>query len=258
MNDIKILLLRIGVDTGARAGKSIAPLFSDGTWSFIPIPDGPTRFPFTYSQINDQNRNSTIERWLGRKYLNYKPHFDPEFWTYTYGEPLNSKSIKVKQLKSLNENDILLFWAGLAERNINNPGPYDKNKHGRIHAYLIGKFVIDKVQKVSRRGIYDQRRHPTSISLNAHSLRVSSYASLIIKGKRDSSILYSKPLRLTDDQSTRWQPSSELRDEGFLKISIRSGSGNWLPPNAYEWIEEKISNERYNLWISEQELRNQI
>jgi hypothetical protein len=84
---MKVVLIRVGTDTGCRPIHANGPLLPDGSFELVPIPDhvsaGETR---TYG--------NTIGR-LGRPLANYFPnrrealfdqpmHVDPEFETCTY------------------------------------------------------------------------------------------------------------------------------------------------------------------------------
>ena len=53
-------------------------------------------------------------------------HFDPEFETYTYGDPTSKR----RTLLKLNKNDLLVFYAGLT--------PYENDEYSdRIYNRLF-------------------------------------------------------------------------------------------------------------------------
>ena len=107
---MRVVLLRVGIDTGA--GGMHGPLFQDGTFEFIPIPGDDVAPVRTYG--------NTRGRW-GRFLIEYFPaavqprmasvsmHFDPEFETFTYGDPTLPK----RGLRTLAPGDLLVFYAGL-------------------------------------------------------------------------------------------------------------------------------------------------
>lgn len=108
---MKAALLRIGIDTGS--GGIHGPLFQDGTFEFLPIPD--------LDGVDERTYGNTIGRY-GKPLVDYFPteyrrsqvanrriHFDPEFETFTYGDPTPSK----KKLGSLQPGDMLIFYCGL-------------------------------------------------------------------------------------------------------------------------------------------------
>ena len=77
---MRVVLLRIGIDTGS--GGIHGPLFADGTFEYIPIPDGQAVDERTYGNLVGRH---------GRKLIDYFPesmrnrmadqsiHVDPEF-----------------------------------------------------------------------------------------------------------------------------------------------------------------------------------
>lgn len=107
---MKVALLRVGIDSGS--GGIDGPVFSDGSFEYLPIPDSDGLDERTYG--NQRGRT-------GRPFSDYFPpsrrkqmsvqsmHFDPEFATFTYGDPTQPKA----GLRRMVEGDILVFYAGL-------------------------------------------------------------------------------------------------------------------------------------------------
>ncbi len=103
-------MLRVGIDTGS--GGAHGPLFEDRSFEFVPIPDSSGVDPYTYG--------NTVGR-KGRKLVDYLPerlqarmrnqsiHSDPEFATFTYGDPTTPKA----GLRRLDEGDMRIFYCGL-------------------------------------------------------------------------------------------------------------------------------------------------
>jgi hypothetical protein len=90
-----------------------SPIFADGKFEFIPIPDTTGKDERTYG---NQIARSTGDRLS----FFFKPsrqaamrsqsiHVDPEFSTFTYGDPTSPKA----GLRRLSEGDLLVFYAGL-------------------------------------------------------------------------------------------------------------------------------------------------
>ncbi|MBZ5697635.1 MAG: hypothetical protein LAN18_03715 [Acidobacteriia bacterium] len=108
---MQVVLLRVGIDTGA--GGIHGPLFKDGSFEYIPIPDGWNMDPRTYGNTKGRHGRSLVDYFLGSrraKVFKQAIHFDPEFTTYTYGDPtLGPKS----SLRKLVEGDLLAFYGGL-------------------------------------------------------------------------------------------------------------------------------------------------
>ena len=110
---MQVVLLRVGVDMGS--GGIHGPLFKDSSFELIPIPDG-----FQKTGVSIQTYGNTAGR-HGRKLIQYFPeplhnsrhhtpiHLDPDFETFTYGDPVVLKS----RLRKLEKGDLLVFYAGL-------------------------------------------------------------------------------------------------------------------------------------------------
>ena len=107
---MNIVLLRVGIDTGS--GGIHSPLFQDGTFEFVPIPDPRGIDERTYGNARGRK---------GRPFLEYFPksrqeemksesmHVDPEFETFTYGDPTKPK----RGLSKMKPGDLLVFYAGM-------------------------------------------------------------------------------------------------------------------------------------------------
>lgn len=112
---MQVVMIRVGIDTGA--GGIHGPVFADGSFEFIPIPD---RFGKSKAGVDLRTYGTTQGR-KGRPLIDYFParqrgkyrdqsiHFDPEFETFTYGDPGQLKS----RLRTLENGDLLVLYAGL-------------------------------------------------------------------------------------------------------------------------------------------------
>lgn len=128
---MQVVLLRVGIDTGAESGGILGPLYRDGSFEFIPIKDGFGIDTRTYG--NTRGRH-------GRLFADYFPvgmrermrrqsmHMDPEFTTFTYGDPTRPKA----RLRELTGGDLLVFYAGLKG--------YDCERAPAL--YIIGYFEV--------------------------------------------------------------------------------------------------------------------
>jgi Nucleotide modification associated domain 3 len=110
---MQVVLIRVGIDTGC--GGIHGPLFRDGSFEYIPIPD---RFhkrgidSRTYGTVKGRKGRPLIEYFPRRLREKYQPqpiHFDPEFETFTYGDPGPHKA----RFVGLNKGDLLVLYAGL-------------------------------------------------------------------------------------------------------------------------------------------------
>jgi hypothetical protein len=106
----QVVLLRVGIDAGA--GGMQGPLFDDGTFEFVCIPDGRGVGKHTYGTVIGQNGRSHLDYFpLSRRQQMAKQsiHLDPEFETFTYGDPTTPK----RSLRNLKPGDFLVFYCGL-------------------------------------------------------------------------------------------------------------------------------------------------
>ncbi|HEY4761981.1 MAG TPA: hypothetical protein VIH42_15495 [Thermoguttaceae bacterium] len=107
---MKIAMLRIGIDAGS--GGIQGPLFRDGTFEYIPIPDFSGSDKRTYGNTKGRHGKKLVEYFpesRKAKITNQAIHFDPEFATFTYGDPTPPKA----GLRNLKQGDMLIFYCGL-------------------------------------------------------------------------------------------------------------------------------------------------
>ncbi len=128
---MQVVLLRVGIDSGS--GGMQGPLFEDGSFEFIPIDDGGR---------DDQQTYGNTAGVHGRMFIDYFPdrlktknreqsiHADPEFITFTYGDPTKLK----KGLLKLEPSSLLVFYAGLQRW----------PSGSELGLYIVGYFVVSK------------------------------------------------------------------------------------------------------------------
>jgi hypothetical protein len=128
---VKIVLLRVGADTGHGSGGILGPIFRDGTFEYIPIPDAGGPDSRTYGSLIGRHGKPLVEYFPERRrsvMAGTSVHVDPEFDEYTYGDPTGLK----KRLAELASGDMLVFYAGL--RSI------DHEANDAL--YIIGYFEV--------------------------------------------------------------------------------------------------------------------
>lgn len=96
--------------------------------------------PRTILMANILAKGKPLAHYLPDRLEKKKMHHDPEFETFTYGEPAfnyedNKVPQKARMLKRLDEGDLLVFYAGLS------PWQFQ----GEDALYIIGYFTIEKV-----------------------------------------------------------------------------------------------------------------
>ncbi len=118
----QVVLLRVDVDAGS--GGIQGPLFTDGTFEFICIPDGGARGQ-TYGKMVGRGGRPLVnyfpESWR-KEVVNWSVHHDPEFETFTYGDPTPPK----RSLRRLKPGDFLVFYCGLQQWDSENGFNYDR------------------------------------------------------------------------------------------------------------------------------------
>lgn len=132
----RAVLLRVGIDSGS--GGIQGPLFNDGSFEFICIPDkkrvsvhkygtciGKNGLPF--SAYFPERQQATI--------AGQHIHLDPEFETFTYGDPTSPKS----RLRELETGDYLIFYCGLQDWNESRGW----NTDSRPALYIVGYFEVE-------------------------------------------------------------------------------------------------------------------
>lgn len=107
---MKVAMLRIGIDAGS--GGMQGPLYRDGTFEYIPIPDGFGKDERTYGNTTGKHGKKLVEYFPEVRRAKMKDqaiHLDPEFDTFTYGDPTPPKA----GLRNLQQGDMLIFYCGL-------------------------------------------------------------------------------------------------------------------------------------------------
>lgn len=131
----RVVLLRVGIDAGC--GGIQGPLFDDDTFEFICIPDRKRVSVHTYGNSFGRNGKSFVDYFPNsrREQMADQPvHVDPEFETFTYGDPTTPK----RSLRNLNPGDVLVFYCGLQEWDAD----CGWNQRRRPALYLAGFFEV--------------------------------------------------------------------------------------------------------------------
>lgn len=176
---MKTLFLRVGIDRGC--GGTLSPLHEDGSFEYVPIPEG--------SKVNDDcylTYSMLPAQWGGNLAQYVKrdgiAHYDPEFWTMTYGEPSSPKRDQLLQLQPL---DYLVFYAGFQ-------GPHIENGVCAV----IGFFVVKAVHEIQHE---EDKARLTHLRNNAHFRRKKFEPGLVIvEGEPTQSHLLAKARIITN------------------------------------------------------------
>jgi Nucleotide modification associated domain 3 len=228
----KAVLLRVGIDSGC--GGIQGPLFKDGSFEFICIPDRKRVSIHRYGTCLSQNgipHSDYFPMSQRMKIAQQHVHLDPEFETFTYGDPTPPKG----SLRKLETGDYLIFYCGLQE--------WDEregwNHEQRPGLYIVGYFVIDTAGMATD---FDQRTLQSDFGLNFHVrypsvFEIQRERLVLVKGGRGSRML-KKAHRISSEGTDRsGKPLKILSPEmqkvfgGFDgKVSIQRSPPRWVDP----------------------------
>ncbi len=130
-SDARIFLVNVGVNASHGALRS--PVFPDGTFEFLPIPEerrwwSPT-LPAYPKLASYNDPDETLAQYAPVSRWNDRLHDDPEFRTFTYGDNPRTAA-RAAGLTQCGPGDYLFFLARLVQRD------------GAAGFYLIGFFRI--------------------------------------------------------------------------------------------------------------------
>jgi hypothetical protein len=223
MDTRQILLLRVGMDLGFGG---LGPLFPGGTFEYVPIPDDPESVSgqsLSFHDIPARNSDGSIVRFVPQKYIGGPAHYDPEFNTFTYGDPSRNKR---GQLLRLCSNDLLVFYAGLR--------PVEQCRGSKL--YIIGYFVVQHVHEMISITPWPPPalRHLWG---NAHFRRNDPDTDLVIvEGNPTTSRLLKYAVPLSDGQQDILpEVANILGISGSVK---RAGAGRWIPASHIEKVKQ--------------------
>ena len=204
------LAINVGANTNEPGFRG--PLFPDGTFEYIPIPESePTAEPVpTYADLPLETDVSDV--------ADRRVHFDPEFpevggERYTYGD---EHGVKAGPISALSAGDYLFFYATLST--VGDGPDWAPPEWG---AFVVGHFRLarEPVTGEAYRTLSPEERAP--FASNAHVKRDPFDARVLVLGSSGDSRLYDTAVPLSD-------PSGGT-DANWLvtDCSSDSGSGPW-------------------------------
>ena len=194
----RIFLANVGVNASHRFS---SPVFPDGTFEFIPIPEdrdltGP--HAVRYRDLKSYNSpGQDLTEYVPRRLWDWPTHNDPEFDSFTYGD--NCETIpRAASLKRVEPGDFLFFLARLERRPRQQPTP----EYG---FYLVGYLEAEEaLRDVRARPSEDVLRR---YGLNAHVRRGLSDPGLWdrfwVFGGSSRSRRFDKAVPVTRDMASR-------------------------------------------------------
>lgn len=239
-----VVLAGVGADT-TNVGV-LGPLYDDGRFEYVPIPE----------KTSETDETETFGSWplrarggvaadlttrvrprpigddelvlTGEDLAAWPLHRDPNFKALTYGE---HRAGYVSRLRELEAGDAVGFYAGLSDGE-------------RAHRYLIGSVTVSEITVVTPETPVEKReaiieRFPE----NAHAKRASGgefYRSekpvVLVSGREPGGLFDRDPLRISDyyvaDGNERAQ--YYLRDAVAERLSVVAGRKNMTFKPAYE------------------------
>ena len=218
----KAMLLRVGIDKGC--GGALAPIFEDGSFEFIPIPESDPDSTESKTYMNTEGRTGhPLAYYLPVKIKDDSMHVDPEFETFTYGDP----TIKRNYLLKLDKDDLVVFYAGLT--------PFMTDKYDEA-LYIIGYFtvndVIDFNQLTKKEAEDASKLYPN----NAHIKRSMNYQNLvIIAGDKEKSRLLDNAILISAKKlDKRGRSYHAVSPEVEEQLGIKGSIQRSIPPRFIE------------------------
>ncbi len=224
---MKAALLRVGIDTGS--GGIHGPYYQDGTFEYIPIPDGFGKDERTYGNTVGNHGTNLISYFpISRrnKMIDQSIHYDPEFSTNTYGDPTKPKS----GLTYLQSGDMLIFYCGLKGWDCPTPPAL----------YLIGYFEVS----VAGRAIDFSTKELTSIfNENYHVKHGDIYKKqkdklVLIEGSKNSRLLEKAVCISEINHDRRGRPLKVLSVE-MQKIFGDFGGKTSIQQSPTRWVKSE-------------------
>ncbi|MDQ2049726.1 hypothetical protein RBH26_04440 [Natronolimnohabitans sp. A-GB9] len=240
-----VVLAGVGADS-TNLG-TLAPLYDDGRFEYVPIPEktSETDESETLGSWNLRAADGTAAdltnritpqpigddecRLTGEDLASWPLHRDPNFAALTYGE--HRTSGYVSRLRALEPGDVVGFYAGLRR-----PGGE------RAHRYLIGYFTVDRVDVVTPEMPQAEREELLAVHAdNAHAKRAHDgqlYLEkpvVLVDGREPGGLFDRHPIRLSDYyvKPGNERPQYYLREAIATEWDVRAGGENMMYKPAY-------------------------
>lgn len=226
---MKAMILRIGIDKGTDG--TLAPIFEDGSFEYIPISEGDARSREDRTYKNTMGRTGKpLAAYLPKAIENRTLHYDPEFETFTYGDPTAKRTYLLK----LEKGDLLVFYAGLT--------PYQTTKY-ETALYIIGYFTVDEVIDFNTVTRQDIQARLQRLKNNAHlKRRMNTTDLVIVSGEITKSRLLTKAIRISEPKpDAQGRPYQAVSHEMEQTLGIKGSIQRSIPPRTIR-EPEKITN----------------
>jgi hypothetical protein len=195
-------------------------------FEYVPIPESPQRVTKRSLYYRDlpARRGGSLAQYVPHRLCNAAAHYDPEFETFTYGDPTRNKR---GQLLRLEYGDLLVFYAGLQPEGF----------QGANRLYIIGYFTVESVVSMKANAPWPPTNF-RNLRGNAHLRRDRLDSGLVVvRGNAHASKLLERAVAISDEaQFATPETEERLGVRGSLKRAI----GRWVPSeriaDAVGWI----------------------
>lgn len=225
---MKALLLRVGIDKGT--DRALAPIFADGKFEYIPMSEtAPSKETRTFGNTTGRSGH-LLSSFLPEGLTNNIIHFDPEFETFTYGDPTSKRNYLLK----LQEDDLLVFYAGLT--------PYN-NENYKEALYIIGYFTVKEIVDFNKLSGAQMEEAYRQYNNNAHIKRVDNPTDVVIVvGKEKQSKRLRKAILISQtSHDSKGRKIHIVSDEMTALLGISGSIQRSIPPRFIRQ-KEKINN----------------
>lgn len=237
----KVVLVRVGIDSGS--GGIQGPLFEDGTFEFVSIPDGHDLDERTYGNSTGRTGRPFSEYFNPSRrpvMASQSMHVDPEWKTFTYGDPTSPKAV----LRHLRADDLLVFYCGLQRWDEAtgwdiscSPGLY---LAGYFHVALAGlatEFTPDVLRREFAENFHVRHRAV---------FKEQKQRLVLVKGDPDRSRLFRKAHLISAEGRDRNEKLLKVLSEDAQKIfggfdgriAIQRSTPRWVSP---DFVDEAVA-----------------
>jgi len=234
---LRIALLRVGIDTGC--GGIHGPLYSDGSFEYIPIPDVTGLSRLTYGDMIGRHGIPLADYFplsMRDRARRTAVHCDPEFETFTYGDPTRNKA----GLRRLKAGDLLVFYCGLEGYGFQSPpalyliGILDVRAAGRATDFADEDLweLFSENFHVRHKRVLDQQRNDLVLVKGGSASRLLKKAYAISGNAIDSA---GRPMKVLSHDMRK------VFGNFGGRTSIQRSSPRWIDPRyvnrAYRFLE---------------------
>ncbi len=226
---MNVVLVRVGIDTGC--GGIHSPLFPSGEFEFVPIPDSHDLDERKYGNATGRAGRAFIEYFPERRRIELRDqsmHVDPEFETFTYGDPTPPK----RNLSQLKPGDLLVFYSGM--EGWGHTAPPALYLTGFFRVKLAGFAPAFSADQIA--GEFSGNFHVRHKNL----FREQRERLVLVKGDKKSR-LFRKAIKLGEtvrrENGSAWQLISPKMEKVFGKFG---GIGS-LQRSTPRWVEDTLT-----------------